>query len=376
MTIMYTTDDFIAAWRHLHHPAMSVDGDVASFHRLYVRVREAVGPVRHLDDRYVLSLLLYAENIIAIGLDGVYEYEYRLLGDVVFRWCDRLGLDATATSRVHGLVCEAVAEAGHSSLRRWVTESVLSGDFLGLCGMLGYFAREDRVIRRVYPDLRHRRSALLRLTGDRATATGMLWVDMAFNWRDKRGRSLPETIAGQLRLVSFPADEREKALSLAAAESLATIRSDRPGAYTVIGREDAHTLTLRRGDGKPAGSVIFPEGLPKDLPGAHLTACLVTYRGKTYACGPVAWLPEESKPFRDIETLWEDVERKEREAARHAYFITPFGKRVSLYEDLYVLPADPEESRLSGMGIYLDEPSILDFLEWMRPEGTVSGTAG
>ena len=66
---------------------------------------------RHQDDAAILSLLLYTENTVAIGLDGVYEYMYRSLGDVVFHWCDGLGMDANATSQVHNLVSQAVAEA-------------------------------------------------------------------------------------------------------------------------------------------------------------------------------------------------------------------------------------------------------------------------
>ena len=61
------------------------------------------------------------------------------------------------------------------------------------------------------------------------------------------------------------------------------------------------------------------------------------------------------------EILWQDICQKEREAARRVHFTTPSGKRMSLYEDLYTLPEDPEEARLAAQGIYQDEPDLLDF---------------
>ena len=51
-------------------------------------------------------------------------------------------------------------------------------------------------------------------------------------------------------------------------------------------------------------------------------------------------------------------------------FTTFFGKRLSLYDDLYTLPQAPEEARYASQGIYLDEPNILDFLQWLKPEET------
>ena len=61
---------------------------------------------------------------------------------------------------------------------------------------------------------------------------------------------------------------------------------------------------------------------------------------------------------------------EEREDAKRTYFTTPFGRRISLYEDLYTLPEGPEEACLASQGIYLDEPDILDFLQWLEPADT------
>ena len=112
---------FQQKWQNLHHPSTDVSGDADFYCRLYEKLCRLTRQEARQSDAAILSLLLYTENIIATGLDGVYEYMYRSLGDVVFRWCDGLGMDANATSQVHNLVSEAVAEAPRSTLRRWIT---------------------------------------------------------------------------------------------------------------------------------------------------------------------------------------------------------------------------------------------------------------
>ena len=113
---------FQQKWQSLHHPSTDVSGDMPFYYDVYGRLLRILRQEARQSDAAILSLLLYTENIIATGLDGVYEYMYRSLGDVVFRWCDGLGMDANATSQVHNLVSEAVAEAPRSTLRRWITE--------------------------------------------------------------------------------------------------------------------------------------------------------------------------------------------------------------------------------------------------------------
>ena len=312
---MYTPDEFTPRWQRLHRPSMDVTDDAAFYWRLYASLRDLAGRnARPVDGQALLSLLLYTENTIAVGLDGVYEYLYRRLGNVVFRWCDRLGMDANATSQVHALVSEAVAEASSSrnSLRRWMAESVLSRDFPRLCDMLTYFARK---------------------------AQEMLWGDMAFCWRDKRGKSLSETIASQFRLSSSAMEEQERDSLREAAELLDTIHAENLDTYIYMERKDDRTVTLRHRDGRVFRDVVFPTPLSSWARGQVLTAQL-------------GW---------NGEILWQDICQKERKAARQVYFTTPSGKRMSLYEDLYTLPEDPEAARLAAQGIYQDEPDLLDF---------------
>ena len=362
---------FQQKWQSLHHPSTDVSGDADFYCRLYEKLcRLTRQEARQPDDAAILSLLLYTENIIATGLDGVYEYMYRSLGNVVFRWCDELGMDANATSQVHNLVSEAVAEAPRSTLRRWITENVRSRDFLRLSDMLVYFAREDRILRRVYPNLRYREAMFLRLTGNRQAARYLSGTDLAFNWRDKQGNTLSATLAKQFRLLAVPAEKQEKSILLETAEYLDSIRSERLDTYTVVRRKGGCTLTLRHRDGRLFKDVTLPSPLAETDESQHLAAQLVTYLGKTRASGPVRWLGKEETDDWNGETLWNAIYRKEREDAKRACFTTFFGKRLSLYDDLYTLPEDPEEAYYASQGIYLDEPNILDFLQWLKPEET------
>ena len=193
---MYTIEEFTYQWKRLHHPSMNVSCDVAFFYEVYVRLYRLVEQdAACFDEQLILSLLLYTENTIAVGLDGVYEYRYRCVGNVVFKWCDSLDMDAEATSKAGNLVSQAVAVASCSALRQWIVESVLSSDFSRLSEMLTWFAREDKVMWRIFPDLRFREIMFRRFTGDWQTARQMLWADLAFNWRDKRGDTMAHTIA-------------------------------------------------------------------------------------------------------------------------------------------------------------------------------------
>lgn len=67
--------------------------------------------------------------------------------------------------------------------------------------------------------------------------------------------------------------------------------------------------------------------------------------------------PEALQDFRNT---WAAIEEKEQNAAKRKTFTTPFGQRLSLYEDLY---AHPAEVSYLDLGIYQDEPNILDFLQ-------------
>ena len=367
---MLTFVQFSSRWKRLHHPSMDVEGDVGFFYQLYGRLYHLIGQeARCFDNHKILPFLLYIENTIAIGLDGVYEYRYRCVGNVESRWCNGLEMSANAASDVHNLVGKAVADAKYSALRQWMAECVLSGDFTRLNEMLTWFVREDKVLRSVFPDLRYRKAMFMRLAGNRQTARRMLWADLAFNWRDKRGDSLAVTIAKQFRYETSFVEAEEKALLMEAAETLDAIHAEQLDTYTVIERNNENVLTLRHRDGRVFQNVIFPTPVPKDVPSHYLAVQLVTYNNKTYINGSAVWLNEEALPIWNGEANWNDIVKKEQDAAKLAYFTTAFGKRLSLYEDLYTVPEDPEEAYYADMGIYFDEPNIFDFLGCMKPSG-------
>lgn len=350
---------------------MNIDDDVAFFYQLNVRLYNIVGQeAMCFDNNKIFPFLLYIENTVAVGLDGVYEYRYRCVGNVESRWCNIFDMSATADSEVHNLVGKAVADAKYSALRKWMVESVLSGDFSHLSEMLTWFAREDKVLRQVFPDMRYRKEMFMQLTGNRQTANKMLWADLAFNWRDKRGDSLSNTIAKQFRYEASFVEEKEKDLLKEAAKTLDAIQSEWLDTYTVLERKDERMFTLCHRDGRVFHDVIFPTPVPKDVPSRYLAAQLVTYNGKTYISGSAVWLNEKTLPQWNGDTVWNNILKKEQDAARLTYFTSTFGKRLNLYDDLYTVPEDPEEAYYADMGIYFDEPNIFDFLGG-KPNGRV-----
>lgn len=368
---MYTKDEFTYRWQRLHHPSMDVSGDVDFFYQyyceLYRLVKEDGG---RIDEPAIRAWLLYTENTIAIGFDGIYIYRYRSLGGLLDSFSDRLKLTIGAVNRLHRLMSETVAKAKFNSLRRWMTESVLSHDFQYLSGILTWFVCADICLRRVYPDLRFRKAMFRKLTGDRVAARRMRFSDLAFNWQDKRGFSLAAIIADQCRSLSvFPlTEEKEQPLLRDMANALSTIHSERLDTYTVIERKDDNTLTLRHRDGRVFENVVLNEELRvKNEESDCLAAQLVTYLGKTYINGPAVWLDSKDAENWNGERIWTDIINKEQEAAKQCYFTTDFGRHISLYVDLYTVPEDPEEAYDADWGIYWDEPNVFDFLEMFGP---------
>lgn len=354
---MLAINPFISKWQRLHHPSMDVSGDAGFYYQVYERLLRIVGR----EEAGLFPLLLYTENAVAVGLDGVYEYMYRSLGDVVVRWCERMGVNAHATSLVCRCVSEAVADAPRSSLRRWITDCVLSRDFLRLSGMLTYFAREDRVLHLIYPALRYRKAMFRQLAGNEQDARRLLWSDLAFNWQDKYGHSLPTTLARQCQ--GLASSGPDSVLLAETALNLSSIRSERLDAYTLVERKDNHALTLRHRDGRMFYDVTFPSPLPDSCQCQGLAVQLITYLDKTYANGPVCWLGSEVQADWNGNRIWNDIQEKEQAAAKRTCFITPFGKRISLYEDLCTVPQHLAEAQ----GIYPDEPTLFDFMECLKP---------
>ena len=367
---MYTKDEFTYRWQRLHHPSMDVRGDEDFFYQLYCNLHRLVKECgRRMDEAVIRSLLLYTENEIAVGFDGVYEYRYRSVGDVTGPYCYRMRMSAEGTSQVHRLLSKAVAEAPCSSLRRWMIASVLSHDFQYLSGMLTWFVRADICLRHIYHDLRFRKAMFRKLTGDRVAARRMRLSDLAFNWQDKRGFSLAAIIADRCRSLSvFPlTEEKEQPLLRDMANALDTIHSERLDTYTVIERKD-DMLTLRHRDGRVFENVALNEELRvKDEESDHLAAQLVTYLGKTYINGPAVWLDSKDIEKWNGERIWTDIINKEQDAARQRCFTTAFGRRISFYDDLYTVPEDPKEAYDADWGIYWDEPNVFDFLEMFGP---------
>ena len=350
---------------------MNVDGDVAFFYQLYGKLYRIIGQeARCFDNNKILPFLLYIENTVAVGLDGVYEYRYRCVGDVESRWCNGFEMSINAGSEVHNLVGRAVADTKYSALRQWMVESVLSGDFTRLSEMLTWFVRKDKILRQVFPNLRFRKEMFMRLVGNRPAARRMLWADLTFNWRDKRGFSLADTIAKEFRYETTFVEGKEKTLLNEAAKVLDAIQAERLDTYTVIGQKDERTFTLRHRDGREFRDVIFPAPVPQDVQSPHLAAQLVAYNDKTYISGSAAWINEEVLQVWNGEIVWCDIQKKEQDAARHTYFTSTFGKRICLYDDLYTVPTDPEEAYYADMGIHFDEPNIFDFFGG-KPNGRV-----
>lgn len=374
---MYTINEFTSEWKRFHHQSMNVDSDVAFYHNVYFRLLQFVKQdTDKLNEHAIFPLLLYIENTNAIGLDDVYEYMYRSVGDVVLRWCNGLKMSAATASRVRDFVSEVVAEAHCSALRQWMTESILSNNFRHFRELLTYFAHNDQVIRQILPDLCYRKAMFMRLTKNRRAASKMLWSDIAFNWRDKYGNSLSETIARQFRLLPSSISGQESILVKTAAEILDTVRTERLDTYTVDEFLDAHTLTLSHRDGRIFRDVIFPTSISEDAQHHCLVAQFVTYMDKTYINGPAVWLNDEARSVWNGETIWSNIIKKEQDATRRTYFTTTFGKRINLFDDLYTVPKDPDEATYSDMGIHFDEPNVFDFIEWLKPSDAVGSMAG
>lgn len=350
---------------------MNVDDDVAFFYQLYGRLYRIIGQeARCFDNNKLFPFLLYIENTVAVGLDGVYEYRYRSVGNVECRWCNGFEMSINAGSEVHNLVGRAVADTKYSALRQWMVESVLSGDFSRLSEMQTWFVMKDKILRSVFPDLRYRKEMFMRLAGNRQKAQKMLWADLAFNWRDKRGFSLTDTIAKEFRFKTSFVEGKEKTLLNEAAKTLDAIQAERLNTYTVIDQRDERTFTLCHRDGREFRDVIFSTPVPQDMQSPHIAAQLVTYNDKTYVSGSAVWIDKEALQAWNGEAVWGDIQKKEQDAAKQVYFTTEFGKHISLYEDLYTVPEDPEEAYYADMGIYFDEPNIFDFLG-CKPNGRV-----
>ena len=76
-----------------------------------------------------------------------------------------MDLSTKDTNLLYNAFTQAVADAPESSLKLWIKDNVLSGDFQRLKDVALYFAIHDKTIRRIYPNLQYRKDAFLELAG-------------------------------------------------------------------------------------------------------------------------------------------------------------------------------------------------------------------
>ena len=355
-TAITTEDIFKKRWQKLHHPTMDVNGDVAFYYGVYKQFYDiAKRGTRNMNEYYLLQLVMLVEDAASVSIGCTYEVMYRSLGNMAFYWCDKLDLSTKDTNLLYNAFTQAVADAPESSLKLWIKDNVLSGDFQRLKDVALYFAIHDKTIRRIYPNLQYRKDAFLELAGgDNIKAKEMLESDLAFNWHDKEGCTLLSRLAD-----SFKMDEDGR-------EVIANLKTVHPmplDSYLPFESKDGgYTVTVMKKDNTTL-DVIFPVRVSKKkIEDMCFVGQLVSYLGKTYVNGPVVWSNKNEFDLWDSDIFWNDIHEAEEEDSRHRFFTTKFGKKYTLYQDLY------GEFEKDENGFYTDEPNILDFLNWLIPE--------
>ena len=355
-TAITTEDIFKKRWQKLHHSTMDVNGDVAFYYGVYKQLYDiAKGSARNMNEYYLLQLVMLVENTVSVDIDSSYSVIYRSLGNIAFYWCDKLDISTKDTNLLYNAFTQAVADAPESSLKQWIKVCVLSGDFQRLKDVALYFAIHDKTIRRIYPNLQYRKDAFLELAGgDNIKAKEMLESDLAFNWHDKEGVTLLSRIA-----ESFKMDKDGR-------EVIANLKTVHPmplDSYLPFESKDGgYTVTVMKKDNTTI-DVIFPARVSKrKIDDMCFVGQLVTYLGRTYINGPVAWLDKNEFDLWDSDIFLDSIHKAEEEDARHNSFTSKFGKRYTMHQDLY------GEFKKDINGFYTDEPNILDFLNWLAPE--------
>ena len=332
---------------------MNVDGDVAFYYGVYKQFHDiAKGSARNMNDYYLLQLVMLVENTASVDIDSSYSVIYRSLGNMAFYWCDKLDISTRDTNLLYNAFTQAVADAPESSLKQWIKGNVLSGDFQRLKDVALYFATQNKTVRKIYPNLQYRKDAFLELVGgDKVKAKEMLESDLAFNWHDKEGGTLLSRIA-----ESFKMDEDGRDVIA----NLKTIQTQPLDSYLPLERKnDGRTVTIMKKDNTTL-DVIFPIRVSKKkIEDMCIVGQLVTYLGKTYINGPVVWWETDAFDLWDSFVFWNDIYEDEKEDSKHKSFITKFGKRYTMYQDLY------GEFEKDINGFYTDEPNILDFLNFL-----------
>ena len=352
--ITITSEDiFKKRWQKLHHPTMNVDSDVAFYYGVYKQLYDIVKrSARNMNEYYLLQLVMIVEDTASVSIGCTYEVMYRSLGNMAFYWIDKLGGNKKDTNLLYNTLTQAIPNAPESSLKLWIKDNVLSGDFQRLKDVALYFAIHDKTIRRIYPNLQYRKDAFLELAGgDNIKAKEMLESDLAFNWHDKEGCTLLSRLAD-----SFKMDED----GMEVIANLETIKPHPLDSYLPLeSKDDGYTVTVMKKDNTTI-DVIFPVRVSKKkIEDMCFVGQLVTYLGKTYINVPVAWWETDAFDLWDSFVFWNDIYEYEKEDSKHKSFITKFGKRYTLYQDLY------GEFEKDENGFYTDEPNILDFLNFL-----------
>ena len=352
-TAITTEDIFKKRWQKLHHPTMDVNGDVAFYYGVYKQFYDiAKRGTRNMNEYYLLQLVMLVEDAASVSIGCTYEVMYRSLGNMAFYWCDKLDLSTKDTNLLYNAFTQAVADAPESSLKLWIKDNVLSGDFQRLKDVALYFVIHDKTIRRIYPNLQYRKDAFLELAGgDNIKAKEMLESDLAFNWHDKEGCTLLSRLAD-----SFKMDE-------GGMEVIANLKTVHPmplDSYLPFESKDGgYTVTVMKKDNTTL-DVIFPDSFSKrKIEDMCFVGQLVSYLGKTYVNGPVVWLNKKEFDLWDSGIFWDGIHEAEEEDSKHRFFTTKFGKKYTLYQDLY------GEFEKDENGFYTDEPNILDFLNFL-----------
>ena len=326
---MYTEKEFKTRWQELHHPTMNVDGDVAFYYGVYRQFHDiAKGSAKNMNDDILLQLVMFVEDATSVSFNSFYEMRYRSVGKMAFYWCDKLGVDLKGTNLLYNTLTKAVADAPESSLKQWIKECVLSGDFQRLKDVAMFYALQDKTIGKIYPNLKYRKTAFLELAdGDKEKAKEMLEYDLAFNWRDKEGCTLLSRIANSFRRYE---DGKE------VIANLKTVKSLPLDSYLPLeSKDNGRTVTIMKKDNSILDA-IFPIRVSKrKIEDMCFIGQLVSYLGKTYVNGPVVWSNKNEFDLWDSDIFWNDIHEAEEEDSRHRFFTTKFGKKYTLYQDLY-----------------------------------------
>ena len=352
---MYKEKEFKVKWQSLHHPTMNVDGDVSFYYGAYKQLYEiAKRSARKMNEYYLLQLVLLVEDGAFACIDCTYEAMYRSVGCTDAYLCNKLGMP-NYTGLTYDTISKAIAKAPESSMKLWIKECVLSGEFPRLKDVASYFAIKDYTVRRIYPNLQYKKAAFLELAdGDKEKAKEMLESDLAFNWHDKDGGTLLSRLAECFDIMK---DGKEVAANLRTVQPL-PLDSYLP----LESKDNGRTVTIMKKDNTVL-DVIFPTIVSKKkVDEMCFVGQLVSYLGKTYVNAPVAWLDASEFDLWDSGVFWDGIYEDEEESSKHEYFTTTFGKKYTRHQDLY------GEFETDENGFYTDEPNIFDFLDWLAQE--------